>query len=114
MARAATAIHPARMSRVRRVVLGTVLAVLPAALAFAQASTATIRGIVRDAQNSPIAAATVTVTQPGTGLSRVVPVAADGTFVVANLPPAAFDVKVVANGFSDATRTGVVLEVGQT
>ena len=102
------------MSRVRRVVLGTVLAVLPATLALAQASTATIRGIVRDAQNNPVAAATVTVTQPATGLSRVVPVSADGTFVVANLPPAASDVTVAAKGFTDATRRGVVLEVGQT
>jgi hypothetical protein len=102
------------MSRVRRVVLGTVLAVLPVALAFAQGSTATLRGSVRDAQNNPVPAATVTVTQPDTGLSRVVPVSADGTFVVANLPPAAFDVTVAATGFGDASRTGVVLQVGQT
>src|SRR5690349_793376 len=103
------------MNRVYRVAAVAMLAALPqAGLASGQAATATIRGLVRDAQGRPVPSATVTVTGRDTGLSRVVPVAADGAFVVTNLPPAVVDLNVTASGFTDAKRTGLVLEVGQT
>ena len=93
-----------RLSRVAAV--ATLAALLQAGLAFGQATTATIRGLVRDAQGRPVPSATVTVTGRETGLSRVVPVDDDGAFVVANLPPAVVDLTVTASGFADATRTG--------
>ena len=102
------------MSRVCRLVLWTTLLVLNVSFAAAQSTTATIRGQVRDGQGAPVPSATVTVTGPQTGLTRTVPVQDDGSYVVANLPPAAVDVAVSARGFADAKRTGLVLEVGQT
>jgi hypothetical protein len=102
------------MLRARLFALLTTLLVLSTSIASAQTTTAKLRGLVRDGQGAPVPAATVTVTAPATGWSRVVPVAPDGTFVIASLPPAAVDVAVSARGFADAKRTGLVLEVGQT
>ena len=102
------------MSRVSRVAAVTAIAVLlQLGLAFGQAATATIRGLVRDSQGRPVSSATVTVTGRETGLSRVVPTGEDGSFVVANLPPAVVDLTVTASGFGDATHGNIVLEVGQ-
>ncbi len=100
------------MDRVCRAAAWTVLAVLQVSLAYGQ-TTATLRGQVRDAQGAAVPSATVTVSS-ATGLSRVVPTAGDGTFIVANLPPAVVDLTVTARGFAEAKRKGLVLEVGQT
>jgi len=102
------------MVRLFRVVAVTALvAVLQVGPAFGQAASATIRGLVRDSQGRPVPSATVTVTGRETGLTRTVPTGADGTFVVANLPPAVVDLTVTASGFGDATHGNIVLEVGQ-
>ena len=77
-------------------------------------TTATLRGAVVDAQGGPVPAATVTATDRSTGLARTTATAPDGTFVVPNLAPSTFDVKATAPGFADATREGVILQVGQT
>jgi hypothetical protein len=90
--------------------LGGLLAVSPAA---AQ-TTATLRGAIADPQGDPLPAATVSVTNRSTGLDRTTTTAADGTFVILNLSPSTFDVRVTAPGFADATREAVILEVGQT
>ncbi len=100
------------MDRVCRAAAWTVLAVLQVSLAYGQ-TTATLRGQVRDAQGAAVPSASVTVSS-ATGLSRVVPTAGDGTFIVANLPPAVVDLTVTARGFAEAKRKGLVLEVGQT
>ena len=76
--------------------------------------TSTIRGRVQDAQSAPIAGARVTVTAPATGATREVPTSADGSFLIANLPPAIVDVAVSAPGLTDVARRGLLLEVGQT
>ena len=77
-------------------------------------ATATLRGRVRDAQAAPVAAASVTVTSVATGFTRAVPTSSDGSFVLANLPPATLDLTIAAPGFATATRRGLLLEVGQT
>jgi len=102
------------MNRVYRVTAVAVFAALmQLGLAYGQAATATIRGLVRDSQGRPVPSATVTVTGHETGLTRVVPTGDDGTYVVANLPPGVVDLRVTATGFGDATHGNIVLEVGQ-
>ena len=100
------------MGCVWRSVSSAVLALLVVAPASAQ-TTATIRGGVRDGRGMAVPTASITITGRDTGLSRVVPVASDGSYVVANLPPGVVDVSVSATGFAVARRAGVVLEVGQ-
>ena len=89
------------------------IGVLTTTAAHGQA-TSILRGRVRDARAAPVAAASVTVTSPATGFTRAVPTSADGSFVLANLPPATLDLTVSAPGFATATRRGLLLEVGQT
>ena len=101
------------MDRVCRAAAWTVLAVLQVSLAYGQ-TTATLRGQVRDAQGAAVPSATVVVSSQATGLSRTVPTASDGSFVVANLPPSVVDLTVSATGFAEAKRAGLALEVGQT
>jgi outer membrane receptor protein involved in Fe transport len=102
------------MIRVYRVAgLAVIAALLHAPLALSQATTATLRGRVLDSQGRPVPSATVTVAGPDTGLTRQVPVDADGGFVVAGLPPSVVEVTVAAGGFAEARRAGIVLEVGQ-
>ena len=101
------------MGRVCRIVIGVAIALSLASSAYAQAATATIRGLVRDSQGRPVPSATVTVIGPGTAVSRVVPTGEDGAFVVANLPPIVVNLTVTASGFGDATHGNIVLEVGQ-
>ncbi|MDP9323918.1 MAG: TonB-dependent receptor, partial [Acidobacteriota bacterium] len=86
----------------------------PAALASAQTTTATIRGVVHDPQGAPVPAATVVANGRGTGLTRTVQTATDGSFVLGSLPPALMDLTVSARGFTAAKRSGLLLEVGQT
>ena len=102
------------MTRVYRVGVCAAVAMLQVTLAFGQATTATVRGLVQDGQGRPVPTATVTVRAPDTSLTRTVPVAEDGTYVVAGLPPSTVEVSVSAGGFADSRTSGLVLEVGQS
>ncbi len=83
----------------RVVLLCAVVVSLSAPLA-AQAPTGTIAGTVTDQVGAVLPTATVTVTNHGTGASRVVQTAADGTFSVPSLAAGRYDVLVVAAGIS--------------
>src|SRR5215208_121646 len=91
-----------------------VIVALVPGLASAQTTTATIRGVVHDPQGAPVPSATVAVSGRDTGISRTVQTATDGTFVIGSLLPSVVDLTVSAGGFAPVTRTGLVLEVGQT
>ncbi len=102
------------MRRVRRIALYVCTACLHAGLVLGQVTTATLRGRVLDPQGAPVPAASVTVTREDNAISRKATTGADGTFVIANIPPTTVDVVVSATGFSEARRKGIVLEVGGT
>ena len=86
---------------------------VPSMPARAQATSSTLRGHVQDAQHAAVGAATVALIGRANGVARSVSTDANGDFTVSNLPPGVVDVVVTAKGFTDAKRTGVVLEVGQ-
>ena len=97
-----------------RLTVWMIVALVHVGSAFGQTTTATIRGRVHDQQGAPIPSAAVTVTSRGTGGSRTVQTASDGSFVAGSLQPTAVDLTVSARGFATANRTGLVLEVGQS
>jgi hypothetical protein len=79
---------------------------------FAQVSGATLSGTVTDASGSAVPNATVSIKNTDTGIARDITTDAAGFYSVPNLPPAAYEVKTTASGFSTHTQTGITLTVG--
>src|SRR5882757_4517762 len=85
---------------------------LPLALANAQsASSAQISGTVVDPQGAVVPGAKVTATNQATGVPRSVNTTSTGNYVLPNLAPGTYDVKVEAKGFSEASGKGLKLNV---
>jgi hypothetical protein len=76
----------------------------------------TVQGIVKDPTGAPMAAVTVDLSNPVTGLKRSTTTDAAGKFAFGNLPPNPYHIVVSAQGFSNAerdvnVRSGVPIEV---
>jgi outer membrane receptor protein involved in Fe transport len=88
---------------------------LPIAAHAQQSTTATLSGVVTDPNGAVIPGAQITVTQAGTGLQRQATTNDVGLYVLTNLSPGEYEVKVNASGFtSKISQSLVVLQVGQT
>ena len=99
----------------RLVTLTLVVLVGGAAGARAQESaSSSIVGVVTDSTQAPLPGATITVTQTGTGLQRVVVTDSEGRFSMPGLRPATYDIKVELPGFNNTELKGVVLRTGET
>jgi hypothetical protein len=88
------------------------LTLLPRSLA-AQAVTGTILGAITDASGAVMPGATVTLTNTGTGLVRVVTTDSDGEYTVPSLPTGKYAVKAELSGFKTVTVPDVDLGVDQ-
>ncbi|HJS59370.1 MAG TPA: TonB-dependent receptor [Vicinamibacteria bacterium] len=76
------------------------------------AGMATLRGRVLDPQGIPVDGARVVLRQTATGLEREVSAEQRGSFVLSDLPPGAYMLRVQASGFAEKTYP-LVLQVGQ-
>jgi carboxypeptidase family protein/TonB-dependent receptor-like protein len=94
-------------------VLLMVMAILPLGAWAQNVTSANLRGTVKDTNGTPVAGATITVSESGRDFSRTVQSAADGSYFFALLPPADYSLKAEAAGYSSASMTGVILTVGQ-
>jgi hypothetical protein len=92
------------------VLVGLALLQAPAALR-GQTSFGTILGTVTDQSAGAIPAATVTVTNEETGISREVRSGQDGGYRVPSLLPGMYSVRVSLEGFQTTDITGVELQV---
>ena len=90
------------------------LATMASGLLFAQEVTGSIRGVVLDPSGAAIPSATVAATQVETGLTRVALAAADGSFVLVQLPIGHYRLEVKAPHFQTYRREGISLSVDQT
>jgi len=79
----------------------------------AQSITARVAGTVQDTSGAIIPGVEVTVTNPATGLSRVVITDEEGRYAASNLQPGEYQIAASLVGFKTAVRTGVQLSVGQ-
>ena len=94
------------------VVGAVLLSVLTPDASWAQAvANAQISGIVRDGSGGALPGADVTVTKTDTGLVRTVVTAADGSYVLPNLPIGPYQLKVTLQGFNTYVQEGIVLQV---
>src|SRR5262249_48392880 len=95
-------------------------------LAFGQATEGTILGTVADASGAVMPAASITVTNVGTGVARTTQTNEAGEYTVTNLPLGFYSVSAEATGFKKAVqppvevtvkariRVDLKLEVGET
>jgi carboxypeptidase family protein len=82
-------------------------------IAFGQAGTADLTGIVSDGAGALLAAARVTATDTQTGVSSETQASAGGVYVFTNLRPNVYSVSAEADGFQRLVRTGVTLVTGE-
>src|SRR5438128_1429967 len=88
----------------KQIVLVAALLALIAPLVVAQTDTARLTGTVTDASGAVVPGASITVTNTGTLRAVTVTSEADGNFVVAALPPGAYQVEVKQAGFRMLTQ----------
>lgn len=79
--------------------------------AMAQLATGSIQGIVTDKSGAIVPNATVTATNPATGLSRKVSSNSEGLYDLPDLPPGTYNVIAEAEGFAKYAAESVVLTV---
>lgn len=81
---------------------------------FAQVTTATLVGLVRDNSAAVIPGANVVATHEGTGVAREGITDANGEFVFAALPSGPYTVRIELTGFKTISQRGIQLGAGQT
>jgi hypothetical protein len=75
------------------------------------AQTVQINGVVKDASGLAVAGADVTATQTDTGFTRNTQSAADGAYLLLNLPVGPYRVEAKKAGFATYVQAGIVLQV---
>ena len=80
-----------------------------------QAANATLTGTITDPNGAVVSGANITATHQATGVKRETVSNSDGLYVLSNLSPGEYELRVEAKGFATkATKTGIALKVGQT
>lgn len=80
---------------------------------FAQNDQARIVGTITDSVGAVVSGATIVVRNEKTGEERTISSGQDGTYIVSNLKPSFYTIKVNSQGFAAAEQTNVQLSVGQ-
>src|SRR5213594_933950 len=90
-----------------------VLATLPTCLVFAQTSTATILGVVKDTTGALIPGVSITIKHTDTGQTRTVISSETGDYIVQLLPVGEYEITTTMPSFKQQVRSGINLVVGQ-
>src|SRR5213594_1612531 len=90
-----------------------VLATLPTCLVFAQTSTATILGVVKDTTGALIPGVSITIKHTDTGQTRTAISSETGDYIVQLLPVGEYEITTTMPGFKQQVRSGINLVVGQ-
>src|SRR5438093_4004532 len=90
-----------------------VLATLPTCLVFAQTSTATILGVVKDTTGALIPGVSITIKHTDTGQTRTAISSETGDYIVQLLPVGEYEITTTMPSFKQEVRRGINLVVGQ-
>jgi len=91
--------------------LAIVFAALFACAVVSAQSTAQIHGTVNDSTGAAVPGAEVKATQTATGVSRSTVSAADGGYVLTNLPLGPYRLEIMKEGFTKSVESGIELQV---
>lgn len=80
---------------------------------WAQSATATLVGAVADPSGAVVAGAKVIVTDAAKAVQRAVTTNSDGTFILPQLAPSRYKIRVEQSGFATAELPEIVLNVGE-
>ena len=80
---------------------------------FAQSNVGSMVGTITDPSGAVIVGATVTLTNPATGVKQTTKTTSIGEYVFYDLPPATYDLTVEYAGFKRAARAGIILQVAE-
>lgn len=97
-----------------KLICATLLCLFLALCCNAQTVDTAILGNVTDSAQEAVPNATVTITQPSTGLTRVVNTSSSGAYELRYLVPGDYTVEVKAQGFRTERRTGILIQLGQS
>ena len=81
---------------------------------FAQVTTGTLYGIVRDETGAVVPQVTVTLKNVDTGITRTVSTDEGGRYRASNLPLGGYEVHAALSGFRTDVRSGITLTVGSS
>ena len=101
------------MRQMHRVIGLFTLVVVMGGLLWAQITTGTISGTVKDSTGAVLPGATVEVQNVDTGISRTVSTDSRGYYTAPNLSVGQYAVTASLSGFQTAVRRGITLTVGQ-
>ena len=97
----------------RQLLIGLVLSVISTGWVLAQTNTSAIAGTIKDESGSVVPSATVELTDLATGQVRTTTASTSGEYVVPQLPPSKYSLKVSAQGFEVSVASGVTVEIAQ-
>ena len=87
---------------------------LAAGMAFGQATSGNIAGIVKDATGAAVPNATVVITNQATGVAQKLSSGSAGEYTAVNLLPGRYSVEVMATGFQSAKVNGLLVDLNKT
>lgn len=97
-----------------RVALALLLALAPAARAWAQVADAVVEVIVLDESGAALPGVSVTVGRPDTGFQQTLVTDSVGVARALGIPPGIYDVRLELAGFASVLEKGLAVRVGQT
>ena len=81
---------------------------------YAQTDVSEITGTVTDAQGAAVAGATVTLTSPEKGFTRIAQTSDNGTYNFPGIPPGVYNVEVEKSGFKKSVQSSVQAPIAST
>ena len=98
-------------SRSRQLALLIVSFLAISTFLLAQSATTSVHGTVTDAKGAVVVGASVTISDPATGLSRSATTGSQGEYQFLELPPATYELVVKSKGFATVNEKGIQLLV---
>jgi len=102
------------MTRIRAIAVAAITAFFISASVFAQTTTATLSGVVRDPSGAVVPSVRVTLTNNQTRLSRETISDSDGRYSLTNLLPGKYELRAEHAGFKITVQSDVVLTVASS